>query len=271
MTVVNVDTGEIVQYGELVPLPSPDALDLCDDPGSQIIRLCQQANEWLAAASHVSIEQIVQTKAEAAALAAFSRQRQLGQDAELSALEVQRRAERGIGLAVRRGQDQGLIARSGDNNRIGVRHSELLSPHVAVKAKSRRELTENYYALADGVTDQAFEVAIEEAKSEGNLSRTNLVRKVKPPTRAAKPKPAKSSKKTARDKFLQGTRHHDYTRIARETVHALDGLAMGVALIDDYMQVQVDGEWAASLTNSLRALNRFSKQIKETTHVHIEA
>ncbi len=36
------------------------------------------------------------------------------------------------------------------------------------------------YALTDDVTDEEFDTAIEEAKGEGNLSRANVVRKVKP-------------------------------------------------------------------------------------------
>ena len=62
------------------------------------------------------------------------------------------------------------------------------------------------------------------------------------------------------------TRRHDPDRIVRETAHALEGLAMGVQLADlaglDPAQA---GEWAASLSRSLRVLARFARQLKEVS------
>jgi hypothetical protein len=65
------------------------------------------------------------------------------------------------------------------------------------------------------------------------------------------------------DQIVAGTRRgHGPARIAEETVTTLDGLASAVALIDpndiDPAQAQV---WAESLTDSLRVLNRFAKQM----------
>jgi len=68
------------------------------------------------------------------------------------------------------------------------------------------------------------------------------------------------------DKVMGKTRRHDSNRIARETVNALEGLAMGADLID-YADID-QGEaahWATSLDESLKVLNRFRKQIKEMT------
>lgn len=63
----------------------------------------------------------------------------------------------------------------------------------------------------------------------------------------------------------RGTRKSiDSNRIVRETVQQLDGLVMGVALVvlDDLDQAQI-ADWASSLTESLRVLNRLNRQMKE--------
>lgn len=61
-------------------------------------------------------------------------------------------------------------------------------------------------------------------------------------------------------------RRIDSNRIVRETAQALDGLLMGVDLVrlEDLDRVEA-ATWATSLTDSLRILNRFAKQIKEIT------
>jgi hypothetical protein len=289
----------------------PTSLDVFDDPGKQIELACQRANAWLKAGIDVRIETIVETKAQAAALAAFAIQKQLGHDAELAALEVQRRAERGIGLAIRRGQESGEIARPGDigaeitpgNRGAGgiagaVRGQHLQRPTDYATAE---ELSKAAYPLADGVTDDQFDDAIEEAKSERNLSRANVVRKVKGldgngAKSAADPKRLEkittlagkgwSSPQIARevgnteeyvrklardngieipaDRLIGRTKRIDSGRIARETVMSLDALTSSLRLINyDDLDVAEAQEWATSLTESMRALNRFVKQIKE--------
>lgn len=62
------------------------------------------------------------------------------------------------------------------------------------------------------------------------------------------------------------TRNIDSNRVVRETVHALEGLAMGVQLanLHDLDAGEIEN-WAASLTDSTRTLTRFARQIKEMT------
>jgi hypothetical protein len=65
---------------------------------------------------------------------------------------------------------------------------------------------------------------------------------------------------------VAGRRRLDSTRIVRQTVHALEGLAMGVGLADlaeiDPAEVPA---WTGSLARSLRVLSRFARQLKEVT------
>lgn len=66
------------------------------------------------------------------------------------------------------------------------------------------------------------------------------------------------------DKVVGKARRLDSNRIVNETIDALAGLAMGVDLIvaEDLDRAQV-AAWATSLSDSLRSLNRLSKQLKE--------
>jgi len=106
-----------------------------------------------------------------------------------------RRAEYALGKAIRAGQERGEIL-SRHNTRGGV-------PTPGVKGSASRtslnnvlddrksptefaplhELTGNdrdgIYAMVDGVTEPEFDAAIDDAKAEGNLSRANVVRKIK--------------------------------------------------------------------------------------------
>jgi len=66
------------------------------------------------------------------------------------------------------------------------------------------------------------------------------------------------------DAVLGRTRRPDSARIVRETVHALEGLALGLGLADPASldPAQAAG-WAASMTSSIRVLSRFARQMKE--------
>lgn len=78
-----------------------------------------------------------------------------------------------IGLAIRKGQDEGRISRRGHNGRGEVvRGPYNLASPSDFHGSSRQSVTETY-AMTDGVTDADFDSAIEEAKAEGNLSRAN--------------------------------------------------------------------------------------------------
>ncbi len=109
-----------------------------------------------------------------------------------------RRAERGVGLAIRKGQAEGTVQRTGEHrfqgNQHGVREVAVddgnSSTKVAVREiASQDELSSRVgiYGVTDGVSDAQFDEALAEAKGEGNLSRANVVRKVRdetPPTAA---------------------------------------------------------------------------------------
>ncbi len=93
-----------------------------------------------------------------------------------------RRAERGIGQAVRNGQhadpptitsrrDTGWTARNLQNPLTKLKPEQFFPAGGGAQTDA--------YTMTDGVSDEQFEVVLEEAKAEGNISRTNVVRKLK--------------------------------------------------------------------------------------------
>jgi hypothetical protein len=288
----------------LVPLPAePSELDAYADPGRFVELACERAKEWLAQAlDKGDIDGIVELKSQAEAIRTYTAQKQLGKDAELAAAEIVRRAERGIGVAIRKGQEAGEIRRRGDDCRVDLGHrGDLVS--AATWLSNKKEMTETY-AVTDGVSEEQFEEAIEEAKDEGNLSRANVVRKVAP--KRAKPKAEESQSswqrlKKAREMAEAGctsrqigqalaiknmgdfrarhrlevpadavvgkTRQIDSNRIVAEIVMALEASRMSLDLVemDQLDQSQVE-YWTTSLSNSIRSLNRLHKQLKEMAH-----
>lgn len=158
------------------------------------------------------------------------------------------------------------------------------------------------YALVDGVTEPQFEAALSEAKAEGNASRANVVRKIKgvasdrlsPTEKLAKiaeladtgmtsgqiateigageayvrNAARQNGIKITADEVLRGTHRLkvDHNHIVSHLVMTLEVVTEGLERVDfaalDDTQVQ---NWADSLTTTSRALNRFVKQMKEST------
>jgi hypothetical protein len=321
---------------ELAALPDYSAeIERASDPANYVLQACERAKTWLAhALEHGGIEQIVELKCQAEAIRIYTMSKQLGKDAELSAAEIVRRAERGIGLAIRKGQELGEIKKRGERDQSVNQHSRVAAQGVNGCSKptptdfaSADELHGNgagIYHMTDDVTDDHFNASIDEGKAEGNLSRANVVRKVRAKRDAEDAKKAAMSDDdservpdpsdrsgeasvrrreiiremaaagytsrqisdrigTRDDRVRQiarematpihadealGRNHRriDSNRIVRETVHALEGLVMGVELvtIDDLDPSEIKG-WAVSLTDSIRVLNRLVKQMKEKT------
>jgi hypothetical protein len=306
---------------DLALAADPGVVERSADPAGFVLAACERARAWLREAlEHGEIEQIAELKSQAEAVRVYTAQKQLGKDAQLAAAEIVRRAERGIGLAIRRGQQNGEIRRRGDHGgrAAGNGDGNTISRPGPADYATTGELRGNsagIYHMTDGVSDEDFEEALAEAKTEQDLSRANLVRKIgqrhgSPPGPGQQvPAPADRSPVAAQarrkligdlagrgmssrqiadqlgigdhrvrvvarehgiaipaDAVIGRTRRLDSSRIVRQTVHALEGLVMGVELANpaelDPAEAAV---WAASITRSTRALSRFARQMKEAS------
>jgi hypothetical protein len=227
------------------------------DPGEFVIQACQRARAWLREAlEHGDIGQVAELRSRAEAVRVYSAQKQLGKDAQLAAAEIVRRAEQGLAGAVREGQRTGQFLAPvhpgpgrGKPGNGATRFPGRRSPADYLgTGRTRTEI----YAMTDGVSDEEFERALAEAKAEGKLSRANVIRKIRQRrTPAAAPGQA---------------RRPDSNQVARETASALEAIATGTGLIDtaelDMAQVPA---WAASITASLRTVNRLATTLAQMT------
>jgi hypothetical protein len=173
---------------DLAVAADPDVIARSADPAGFVVAACQRAKAWLREAlEHGEIEQIAEIKSQAEAVRVYTAQKQLGKDAQLAAAEIVRRAERGIGVAIRRGQQSGEIAKRGDCGSRGApgirggnpgdaRGDHLGSPAGLFRNGKERA---DAYAMTDGVTDADFEDALGQAKADRDLSRANVVRKIR--------------------------------------------------------------------------------------------
>lgn len=171
----------------------------------------------LTAIAAQDLPSIVEWKAKAAAIQEMTKQLQLGKDMQLDAAEFIRRAERGLGVAIREGQSRGEIKTRTDGG-SGVHvpgvsgslprcHEHLGSADLRPSPKdyaSKHELSNTHggiYDITDDIPDNVFEEVLSEAKAEENLSRANVTRKALGKIGKSKlinPKQPKIGKKTAR-------------------------------------------------------------------------
>ena len=169
---------------DLALAADPSVIERAADPGEFIIQACERAKTWLAQAlEHGDIDQIAEFRSQADAIRVYTMSKQLGKDAQLSATEIVRRAERGIGVAIRRGQAEGTIRskQQGQPRKFNPVDNQV-NPRPVTDFATYEELTGNgagIYDLTDDTSDADFDAAISEARGEGNLTRANVVRKVR--------------------------------------------------------------------------------------------
>jgi hypothetical protein len=160
--------------GEVVLRDPATELERAADPGEFVVLCLERGKSWLAEAlDKGDLDALVNVKGYAEVLRVATVQKQLGKDAELTAAELVRRAERAIGLGLRRGQEDGAVARRGE--RGDLHDGKILVSSFFTGGQD----TQDTFAVTDGVSDEVFEAALSEAKEEGNVSRANVVRKVK--------------------------------------------------------------------------------------------
>lgn len=204
-----------------------------------------------------ALEHLGDLRAQAEAFTVLSARKQLGKDIELDAVEIQRRCEFHIAKRIREGQERGEINRRGGDQSKVVQHD--FAPVPVSSVASRGVLvgggsSPGAYAMADGISEESFDEAIEEAKAEGNLSRANVVRKIQ-----GEPKP-----KGDRHELLRKTRRLDSNRIVRATVDSVRNIDSMFEHIDyDALDRDELLPWISSLSDSIRSLTTLKSNLKK--------
>lgn len=146
--------------------------------------MLDQSRQWLDRVLEATnpAREVSEFKAFAATVAEAAKQKKLSESIQLDAVEMVRRSERALGVAIRKGQEAGDLQSRGSTAFRGNQHVPADRPQESFTSTDEffsggKERTDTY-AMTDGVSDAQFEEALSEAKEEGNLSRANVVRKV---------------------------------------------------------------------------------------------
>lgn len=270
----------VVIDGEVVDAPGTDMEALeqrlmglsavsVEQREAEITATLEQSAQLLALVSQASDPARFASAGKSAAAMASEYSKRLGvsKDIILDAQVQQRRWERALGVAIREGQEMGVVetpseARSRATRiRDQINHTNLIKPRPLDYAKAH-ELQgvrgDGIYAMTDNVDPADFDIALNEARSGGNVSRANVVRKIKEangtapvaePTRKGDPKRAKKQIDTL-----------------RRLVNSLEGTQI---ILDDFTRAGLDpaitdeeaNEIIAGLDTFVRAIGRVKKSL----------
>lgn len=205
--------GEVVDTGQEVEVRVAALRGLPAESQVQAVTvLVSDAYTRMLAASAIhDLPGIRHIKAEASTLQEIAKQLRLGKEMQLNTAEFVRRVERALGVAIRVGQERGEVrskARPGNQHRPPTEQEvqDFLSKPTPTDFANPGELhtgrRSGIYDMTDGVSDEQFDDALEEARDEGNLSRANVARKARAkaqsePTPSPKPEPERKVRKTA--------------------------------------------------------------------------
>ena len=246
------------------------------------------------------VHMVAQIKGSTAVMEKLSKELRLSKECQLDAAEMVRRSEYALGKAIRQGQASGTIRTQGQRE-TKVCTAQTLPPKASEFA-THAELYGNglvgagIYALAAADEDE-FEDALSKVREAGVMTRSSIVREVNESKRgesradrADKIEPlarqgltseqiAKrldlhrdSVKRIARDHGIdiqadRVTAHRpkvDSAKILESTAAALEGAVYSIRLVqpEDIGQEEAQ-EWVDSLTESIKALSKAVKTIKE--------
>lgn len=170
---------------ELSPQEQGRILPLLDHESqiTEITTILTKTREgMLAAADAQDIPQLVQHKNQANAIQKIARnlhQRALQQEG----MELTRRAERQIGLAILAGQERGEIVTRGQTS------GQFLRDLVGRNAMNGDQGNNGIWALTKDLSDEDFEEVITQAREEGRLSRTHVAELCRRKRGAPEPQP----------------------------------------------------------------------------------
>jgi hypothetical protein len=250
------------------------ALDALD-PASREVALTgilTQSRDWLVRATQATdpARAVSEFKAFISTVAEAAKQKKVSEEIVTEATVMVRRTERALGVAIREGQERGLVE--------STEEAKLRASYAGVKSRGIDRSVENtlvtkprpldyatgndlhgngagIYHMTDDVTDAQFEEALTEAVQEGNVSRANLVRKIRGEI-SPLPSAARVTQKTANNGVLS------------RTANILSGLRAALSTIQDLdpgITTEEITEWTTELTTTIQELNRIRKLLKEAT------
>lgn len=199
----------------------------------------------------------------------YAKRLDISKDIVLDAQCQQRHWERALGLAIREGQERGEIADRSSGARIGALKREAERRGEQVDADRIHLIptatdflrtgadTVQTYAVTDNVTDAEFEAALKTARDEGNVSRANVVRKIR------------EAKGTA--PAAEPTRTGDAKRAAKQVAtfsRIINTLEANTMVIDELIRAGLDpaitDDEASRIVAGLEAFARAAARVKKS-------
>lgn len=203
-----------------------------------VTAILQQSHDWLARAQEATdpARQVSEFKAFIATVAETSKQLKLSQSIQHDSEIMVRRAERALGQAIRAGQERGEINTHGKGGGWNARKSSSVehTKEVAASPYDYATHAELYgdgsvggtgaYAMAEP-DDETFEQALEDAKSEGNVSRRNVLRKArgeefKSPKRKTSNEPPAETERPSREEQWEEVARLAERRLTSDQIHS---------------------------------------------------
>lgn len=212
---------------DIVPADNIAALDTLDAESREvaITGMLDQARTWLAHAveSTAPAQSIADFKAYIATAAETAKRLRVSKEIQQDAEVMVRRSERALGQSIRSGQDTGEILphgvrrdRPGQDRVTSTVLTDLVTEHEwRGNGSGIKEMT-------DGVTDEEFDEALDRAQDEGNVSRANVVRKVREVQSGTESQQAKWERIAE-----MAERGHSSAQIAREVGMTEEGVRAG--------------------------------------------
>jgi ribosome-binding protein aMBF1 (putative translation factor) len=213
----------------------------------------------LAAIASHDLPGIVEGKRRAGMIQEIAKQLRLSREIQYDATELVRRSERGLGVAIRVGQQAGTVETTSDAKSRASRKSSAPSsedrdrktPVNTLLTKTEqtggRNRNHSVFAFTDGVTDDQFEEVIAQCRTEKNLSRAHVARKAKEKASIA---PAAESVPTSEEI----TKKVRKTAAARRVVVDLTMTMISfTAVLNETDPQEVDGELHKSDFADIRA------------------
>lgn len=231
-------------------VPVGEGGDLERDPVQYMAVVLNRAKEWLSEATR--IEDVRQQRAVAVGYESYIREKELAFDAQLSATEIVRRCEVRLVELIREGQAQGVIhTPATTRKRIDVTTGTSILTVAEAMGMAGGKSRDDVYAMAS-VSKDEFEDALAVAKSEGNLSRANVVRKVK----------GEAAPKSDRSEWHHKTRHLDSNRILITLAQELDALTAGLELMEpDDIDPVLIGQWVHVINSAITTIRKHVRRI----------
>ena len=238
------------------------------DPGSReiaITHMLERAQSYLAVAMQQkdAPRAIADFKAEIIAVAQYAKQKRVSEEIQIDATAMVRRAERSLGVSIREGQAAGTVAtvaaaarerelkkhEGASNFRALPRPSDYATPAELNAAQN------GINAMTDDVTDAEFEAALDTAKEEKNLTRANVVRKIKEAKGESEPKPPKQPKQTKLNTPKTMERLTDSLWGLRQTLQT-------ITAVDAELDQDQVSAWIKELSSTTNELNRIKNLLK---------